>query len=109
MYLHVIIQPPRSGGYTLLPEARDVPDPDSLVKGGRHHHVLARVELGAHHVVVVPSQHLEDGGSGVQECTCYLAHTEIQFLLCQFHILTVWSSLADNIQGYSWWKTVVRM
>ena len=48
---------PRRHG--LLPEAGDVPDPDCLVEAGGDDHVLAGVELGAHHVVVVPRQHAD--------------------------------------------------
>ena len=46
-------------GHGLLPEAGDVPDPDGLVEAGGDDHVLAGVELGAHHVVVVPRQHAD--------------------------------------------------
>ena len=59
--LDMILQTPssRTRGHGLLPEARDVPDPDSLVQTGADHQVLAGVELGAHHVVVVPRQHAD--------------------------------------------------
>ena len=59
--LDVILQSPpaRTRGHGLLPEAGDVPDPDGLVEAGGDDHVLAGVELGAHHVVVVPGQHAD--------------------------------------------------
>jgi len=47
------------GGVTsLLPESHDIPDADGLVKRAGHDEILGGVELGAHDVVVVPS---EDG------------------------------------------------
>ena len=39
---------------------RDIPDPHSLVQGGRHNQVLRGVEMGAHHVVAVARQNAED-------------------------------------------------
>ena len=35
---------------------RDVPDSDGLVERGRGHQVLRGMELGTHHIVVVPRQ-----------------------------------------------------
>lgn len=35
----------------------DIPHAHSLVQTGRHHQVLRRMELGAHHIVIMASQH----------------------------------------------------
>ena len=41
LYLHVVrIESRGARGNVLLPQARDVPHPDSLVEGGRHNEVL---------------------------------------------------------------------
>ena len=47
----------------LLAEARNVPDADGLVEGGGENEVVLRVELRAHHVVVVPRQHLRSAAA----------------------------------------------
>lgn len=46
-----------------LPEAADVPHPDSLVEGGRDDEVLLGVEGGAHDVVVVTCEDAQAGAT----------------------------------------------
>ena len=47
----------------LLAEPRNVPNADGLVEGGGENEVVLRVELRAHHVVVVPRQHLRSAAA----------------------------------------------
>ena len=44
------------GGEGAIRLTRDVPDSDGLVERGRGHQVLRGMELGTHHIVVVPRQ-----------------------------------------------------
>ena len=69
-------------GHGLLPEAGDVPDPDGLVEAGGDDHVLAGVELGAHHVVVVPRQHADAlPGLPVPDPNCLVVAGDKEFLV----------------------------
>ena len=52
----MVVKATRSWCHRLLPEPRYVPHAHRLVERGRDNHVLRGVELGAHHVVVVPGQ-----------------------------------------------------
>lgn len=61
----------KKGARAPLAEARDVPDADGLVDRGTHYKVLTRMELGTHHVVIVPSHHAETGpGLPVPNADC---------------------------------------
>lgn len=51
-------------GDVLLAQSADVPDANCLIQGGAGHEVFGRMELGAHHVVVVAGQD-GDGISGL--------------------------------------------
>jgi hypothetical protein len=71
------------------------------------------VELGAHDVVVVAGEHGDAvaalQGGGQLAVVADLAAVGRVRRTCQFQMRMVWSSEAETIQGYSWWKTVVRM
>lgn len=43
---------------------RDIPHAHSLVQAGRHHQILRWMELSAHHVMIMASQHTEDEKRG---------------------------------------------
>ena len=55
----VVIKTSAAGGNGLLSKARHIPDTNGLIERGRRYEIFSRMELSAHHVVIVTSEDTE--------------------------------------------------